>query len=50
MLETFKFYLEGIKNSNLNIRERGLCEKIINCPIDTEIMGKLPIFFKDMWN
>lgn len=24
MLETFKFYLEGIKTSNLNLRERNL--------------------------
>ena len=50
MLETFKYYLEGIKNSNLNIRERSLFEKIIDCPVDTETMGKLPLFFKDSWN
>ena len=49
MYETFKFYLEGIKTSNFNIKERSLFEKIIDCPIDTE-NAKLPIFIKDMWH
>jgi hypothetical protein len=49
MLETFKYYLEGVKTAPMNIRERTLFEKIINCPIDTSMMGKLPVFFKDLW-
>lgn len=50
MLETFKFYLEGIKNSSLNIREKNLFEKIINCPVNTNDLKKLPVFFKDLWH
>ena len=49
MYETFKFYLEGIKTSNFNIKERSLFEKVIDCPVDTE-NAKLPIFIKDMWH
>jgi hypothetical protein len=39
MLSTFKYYLEGVKTSQINIRERTLVEKIINCPIDIQTMG-----------
>lgn len=33
----------------LNVRERSFFEKIVNCPLDTTTMGKLPVFFKDQW-
>lgn len=32
----------------MNVRERTLLEKAIDCPVDTETIGKLPIFFKDL--
>jgi hypothetical protein len=49
MLESFKYYLEGVKTSMLNVRDRSFFEKLISCPIDTTTMGKLPVFFKDPW-
>jgi len=32
----------------MNVRERSLLERVIDCPVDTETIGKLPIFFKDL--
>ena len=50
MLESFKYYLEGVKTSQFNVKEKSFLQKIINCPLDTELIGRLPIFFKDYWN
>ena len=49
MLETFKYYLEGIKTSSHNILERTLFEKVVDCPLDPQSMGKLPVLVKDWW-
>lgn len=34
MLESFKYYLEGVKTSQFNIQERSLIQKLMNCPLD----------------
>ena len=50
MIESFKYYLEGVKTSQFNVREKSFFQKILNCPEDVEFIGKLPLFFKDYWN
>lgn len=50
MLESFKYYLEGVKTSQFNVREKSFFQKIVNCPVNVDHIGKLPIFFKDYWN
>ena len=50
MLNSFKYYLEGVKTSQFNVKDRTFLQKLISCPLDMELIGKLPIFFKDYWN
>lgn len=50
MLDSFKYYLEGVKTSQFNVKERTFLQKLVSCPLDMELIGKLPIFFKDRWN
>jgi hypothetical protein len=49
MLESFKYYLEGVKTSQFNIRERTFLQRLTHWPTDIDYLKGLPIFFKDSW-
>jgi hypothetical protein len=50
MSTNFKFYLEGIKISDTNVKQQLFWQRALSCPIDDESIGRLPIFFKDYWH
>lgn len=50
MLDNFKYYLEGVKTSQFNVREQTFIRRLLSFPIDPAEIGKLPIFFKDYWH
>lgn len=50
MLDNFKYYLEGVKTSQFNVREQTFVRRLLSFPIDPAEIGKLPIFFKDYWH
>jgi hypothetical protein len=49
MLESFKYYLEGVKTSQFNVRERTFFQRLTKWPTDIDYLKGLPIFFKDHW-
>lgn len=50
MVKSFKYYLEGIKISEFNVREQSFLQRLVSCPIDSDQISELPIFFKDYWH
>ncbi len=57
MVESFKMYLESVKTTLLNLRDRSWWEKFVSLPVGQDAIGncfasvgKVPLFMKDKWN